>query len=156
MNKADFTAMQRQLTPSPQARAALEARLESVSPKRRPSRWKYGLLAACEAGADAQAARMIEQVRAELPLPPEKKARPAVRAAHKASYREAVIKDCDDIMRRIDRLKKKKTDKIREIDRAADSRRDTVLAHVDRLISELSRFRRQISGDEGRWPEKDM
>ena len=47
MNKADFTAMQRQLTPSPQARAALEARLESVSPKRRPSRWKYGLLAAC-------------------------------------------------------------------------------------------------------------
>ncbi len=124
--------------------------------RRRYKKVLDGLLAACEAGTDAQAARMIEQVRADLPLPPEKKARPAVRAAHKASYREAVIKDCDDIMRRIDRLKKKKTDKIREIDRAADSRRDTVLAHVDRLISELSRFRRQISGDEGRWPEKDM
>ena len=47
MNKADFAAMQRQLTPSPQARAALEARLESAPPKRRPGRWKYGLLAAC-------------------------------------------------------------------------------------------------------------
>ena len=36
MNKADFSAMQRQLTPSPQARAALEARLESAPPKRPP------------------------------------------------------------------------------------------------------------------------
>lgn len=49
MNKADFSAMQRQLTPSPQARAALEARLESAPTKRRPGRWKYGLLAACAA-----------------------------------------------------------------------------------------------------------
>ena len=47
MHNVDFTAMQRQLTPSPQARAALEARLASAAPRRRSSRWKYGLLAAC-------------------------------------------------------------------------------------------------------------
>ena len=47
MNNVDFTAMQCQLTPSPQARAALESRLASAAPRRRSSRWKYGLLAAC-------------------------------------------------------------------------------------------------------------
>lgn len=47
MRNVDFTAMQRQLIPSPQARAALEARLASAAPRRHPSRWKYGLLAAC-------------------------------------------------------------------------------------------------------------
>lgn len=47
MNNVDFTAMQRQLTPSPQARAALGTRLASAASRRRSGRWKYGLLAAC-------------------------------------------------------------------------------------------------------------
>lgn len=48
MNKEFFSAMQRQLTPSPQARAELEEQLTGVSPKKRPSfRWQYGAAAAC-------------------------------------------------------------------------------------------------------------
>ena len=48
MNKELFSSMQRQLTPSPQARAELEERLAGVSPKKRPAfRWQYGAAAAC-------------------------------------------------------------------------------------------------------------
>lgn len=48
MNKELFSSMQRQLTPSPQARAELEERLTGVSPKKRPVfRWQYGAAAAC-------------------------------------------------------------------------------------------------------------
>lgn len=48
MNKELFSAMQRQLTPSPQARSELEERLTEASPKKRPAfRWQYGAAAAC-------------------------------------------------------------------------------------------------------------
>lgn len=48
MNKELFSSMQRQLTPSPQARAELEERLAGASPKKRPAfRWQYGAAAAC-------------------------------------------------------------------------------------------------------------
>lgn len=48
MNKELFSSMQRQLTPSPQARAELEERLTRASPKKRPAfRWQYGVAAAC-------------------------------------------------------------------------------------------------------------
>ena len=48
MNKELFSSMQRQLTPSPQARAELEEQLTGVSPKKRPAfRWQYGAAAAC-------------------------------------------------------------------------------------------------------------
>lgn len=48
MNKELFSSMQRQLIPSTQARAELEARLAEVSVKKRPAfRWQYGAAAAC-------------------------------------------------------------------------------------------------------------
>ena len=48
MNKELFSSMQRQLTPSPQARVELEERLAGVSPKKRSVfRWQYGAAAAC-------------------------------------------------------------------------------------------------------------
>ena len=48
MNKELFSSMQRQLTPSLQARAELEERLTRASPKKRPAfRWQYGAAAAC-------------------------------------------------------------------------------------------------------------
>lgn len=48
MNKELFSSMQRQLTPSPQARAELEERLTGASPNKRPAfRWQYGAAAAC-------------------------------------------------------------------------------------------------------------
>lgn len=43
-----FSSMQEQLRPSPQARAALEARLAQPV-KKRPAPWKYGAVAACAA-----------------------------------------------------------------------------------------------------------
>ena len=47
-NKELFASMQGQLKPSPQARAALEARLAQPV-KKRPAPWKYGAVAACAA-----------------------------------------------------------------------------------------------------------
>lgn len=48
MNKELFSSMQRQLIPSTQARAELEAHLAEVSVKKRPAfRWQYGAAAAC-------------------------------------------------------------------------------------------------------------
>ena len=47
MNKI-FSSMQEQLKPSPQARAALEARMAQPV-KKRPAPWKYGAVAACAA-----------------------------------------------------------------------------------------------------------
>ena len=48
MNKELFSSMQRQLIPSTQARAELEARLADSSVKKRPAfRWQYGAAAAC-------------------------------------------------------------------------------------------------------------
>ena len=47
-NKELFASMQGQLKPSPQARAALEARLAQPV-KKRSAPWKYGAVAACAA-----------------------------------------------------------------------------------------------------------
>lgn len=49
MSNPIFASMNSQLSPSPQARAALAQRLAQTSPRRASSPWKYGALAACAA-----------------------------------------------------------------------------------------------------------
>lgn len=71
-----------------------------------------------------------------------------VKVAEKLSYRDKVIKECDDIQKKVSKLKKKKVDKIREIDLASENEDETILKHIDRIIEELQQFRKEISEGE--------
>lgn len=107
-----------------------------------------GILAASQAKTDGRAMEMIENIAKNLPVPRPKTRPVTVKSAAKASYRDMVLRDCRDIMTRIDRLKKKKVDKIKEIDRAADDYSDTVAARIDRLIDRLEEFKTLIGGQD--------
>ncbi len=107
-----------------------------------------GILTASQAKTDGRAMEMIENIAQNLPAPRPKTRPVTVKSAAKASYRDMVLRDCRDIMTRIDRLKKKKVDKIKEIDRAADDYSDTVAARIDRLIDRLEEFKALIGGQD--------
>lgn len=116
--------------------------------RRRQKKVMDGILAASQAKTDGRAMEMIHSVAQNLPAPRPKTQPVTVKSAAKASYRDMVLRDCRDIMTRIDRLKKKKVDKIKEIDRAADDYSDTVAARIDRLIDRLEEFKTLIGGQD--------
>lgn len=111
-----------------------------------------GLLEATEAKTEKVATEYIDKVLDEVKNFKKEestsiKTEQTVKAVEKMSYRDKVIKECNDIHYKISKLKKKKIDKIKEIDKAASSKDETVLNHIDSLIKELQEFRREIAED---------
>ena len=111
-----------------------------------------GLLEATEAKTEKAATEHINKVLDEVKNFKKEestaiKTEQTVKAVEKMSYRDKVIKECNDIHSKISKLKKKKIDKIKEIDKVASSKDETVVNHIDCLIKELQEFRREIAED---------
>ncbi len=109
-----------------------------------------GILEASEANTTKEADRMIEELLLKIKaMKPEGLQKPApVKVIEKMSYRENVLKECADIQTKINRLKKRRPEKIREIDRAASEGEETILAYIDSLIEQLNAFRNAVAEDE--------
>ena len=108
------------------------------------------LLGATEEKTEKAAGEVIDNVLAEINSrknvePAENKEEKTVKTVEKLSYRDKVIKECNDIHSKITKLKKKKVDKIREIDKAASTSEETIVNHIDELIKELEEFRKEIT-----------
>ncbi len=111
------------------------------------------LLQACEEKTDKNITQAIEKVNLNILKEKEKynnlsNTEKTVKTVHQQSYREKVIKDCQDIHTKIEKLKKKKVDVIREIDKSANSEDETIVSYVDNLIKELQVFRNEITEGE--------
>ncbi len=107
------------------------------------------LLKATEAKTEKLATEKIEKILAGVKeIKREEstaKTEQTIKAIEKMSYRDKVIKECNDIHSKISKLKKKKIDKIKEIDSVASSENETILSHIDCLIKELEEFRKEIA-----------
>lgn len=111
------------------------------------------LLQACEEKTDKNITQAIEKVNLNILKEKEKynnlsNTEKTVKTVHQQSYREKVIKDCQDIQTKIEKLKKKKVDVIREIDKSANLEDETIVSYVDNLIKELQAFRNEITEGE--------
>ncbi len=100
---------------------------------------------AAEAATRKEAEEILKKLAEDVAqLKPEKPRKPVnLKTAEKLSYRDNVLKECDDIQNKINRLKKRRPEKIREIDRAA-RRGESITAYIDSLINQLQTFRNAI------------
>ncbi len=106
-----------------------------------------GILAVSEANTGKEADELLEKLAEKVKnMAPSKKRPMNIRTVEKASYRDNVLKECGDIQNKINRLKKRRPEKIREIDRAALPGEDRVVEKIDDLIRQLEEFRALVQG----------